>query len=313
MGAVYRASHALLRRATAVKLLPPEKAGARNLARFEREVQLTAMLTHPNTVNIFDYGRTPQGVFYYAMEDLDGINLEELVIAYGPLEPARVIHILEQVCGSLSEAHAIGLVHRDIKPANIILCERGGIADTAKVVDFGLVKDIGAPQNGGSGLSQINTLLGTPLYMAPETITAPDRIDARSDLYALGAVAYFLLTGEPPFVGASVLEVCAKHLHETPLAPSLRLGRPLPPDLEAIVLACLAKKPEARPESAAVLGEALLACDLPRWSAAQARAWWDQEGAHARSIRPKPEPQSPQLLSTIAFDAESELYRAAAQ
>lgn len=274
MGEVHRAQHALLRRPTAIKLLPPGKAGAQTIARFEREVQLTARLTHPNTVAIYDFGRTPDGIFYYAMELLDGIDLERLVEEFGPQPPARVVHILLQVCGSLSEAHAAGLVHRDVKPANVILCERGRVPDTAKVVDFGLVKDVGGLSGDGDpALSNVDSIVGTPLYLSPEAILSPDKVDARSDLYAVGAVAYFLLTGGPVFPGTSVMEVCGKHLHTAPV-PISATGRAVPEDLDRVVLACLAKNADDRPASADALRDLLAACDVPRWSTEDARRWW---------------------------------------
>jgi serine/threonine-protein kinase len=275
MGAVYRARHAMLRRPTAIKLLPPAKSSEAALARFEREVQLTACLSHPNTVSVFDYGRTPDGVFYYAMEYLEGANLQALVRDDGPQPPARVAHVIGQVASALVEAHGIGLIHRDIKPENIILCERGGRPDVAKVVDFGLVRD---PEPGsGARLTLTNVVQGTPLYLSPEAIRAPETVDARSDLYALGAVAYFLLTGTHVFGGATAVEVCSHHLHSLPEPPSDRLGRPLPPGLERLVLACLAKDPGRRPPSAAALQDALAGlCDVGRWSEAEARAWWER-------------------------------------
>ncbi len=223
MGVVYRARHAMLRRPTAIKLLPPDRAGDASRVRFEREVQLTAELSHPNTVSIYDYGRTPDGVFYYAMEYLDGINLEDLVRRYGAQPAGRVIAILDQVCSALAEAHGRGLVHRDIKPANIILTERGGEPDVAKVVDFGLVKPPGADDPGATAAG--NVLTGTPLYMAPETMTMRGSSDPRTDLYALGAVAYYLLSGHPVFEAATVLDVIDHHLHSTPLRA---VGAPRP-------------------------------------------------------------------------------------
>lgn len=279
MGAVFLAQHALLRRPTAVKMLFSERVGPEALARFEREVRLTATLTHPNTVSIYDYGHTPDGAFYYAMEYLDGVDLERLVSRFGPQPPARVIHLLQQACASLAEAHARGLVHRDIKPANIILCERGGVPDTVKVVDFGLVKDVGAGSD--AALSRADMILGTPHYMAPESVRGAS-VDGRADLYALGAVGYFLLTGGPVFDAASPLEVCSLHLSEEPEAPSARAGTTLPERLEALVLACLRKEPGERPASAAELRRALLACEVPPWTEEDARAWWASHPAGER-------------------------------
>jgi len=274
MGSVYRARHAMLRRPTAVKLLPPEKAGQAALERFEREVQLTARLSHPNTVAVFDYGRTPDGVFYYAMEYLDGVNLDELVREDGPQPPARVVHVLRQVASALVEAHGIGLVHRDVKPENIILCERGGVPDVAKVVDFGLVKDL---ERGGAALSRADVVQGTPLYLSPEAITAPDKVDARGDLYALGAVGYYLLTGHHVFGGATLVEVCSHHLHSRPVPPADRLGRPVPASLEGLLLSCLEKDPARRPGSALALREALGVLEgVGAWGEEEAGAWWER-------------------------------------
>jgi eukaryotic-like serine/threonine-protein kinase len=279
MGVVYRASHAMLRRPTAVKLLLPERAGKDALVRFEREVQRTAMLTHPNTVTVFDYGRTTDGVFYYAMELLEGASLEEIVEIDGPQPAERVIHLLEQAAASLAEAHDAGLIHRDVKPGNILVVDRGGISDLVKVVDFGLVKDVGSKENGGvlseAALTRADTITGTPLYMAPETLTAPETVDGRADLYALGAVGYWLLTATHVFDGSSIVEVCAHHLHSVPDPPSTRLDEPVPAELESLLLACLAKRPEDRPASAHVLRERLQACKKPRpWTNARAAQWW---------------------------------------
>jgi serine/threonine-protein kinase len=275
MGVVYRARHAMLRRRTAVKLLPPEKAGEQAVARFEREVQLTARLTHPNTVTVFDYGRTPDGVFYYAMELLAGASLEDVVALDGAQPPGRVIQVLHEVSGALSEAHAIGLIHRDIKPANIFLCEQGGEPDVAKVLDFGLVKKVGG--SGSVGLTHADTITGTPLYMSPESIREPEGMDGRSDLYALGAVGYYLLTGGHVFVGKTLVEVCGHHLHSTPDPPARRLGAPVPEDLEAVLLACLEKEPSKRPESAAALRQSLRSCQaFGEWDGEDARRWWSE-------------------------------------
>jgi serine/threonine-protein kinase len=303
MGAVYRARHAFLRRPTAIKLLPPEKAGEETIRRFEREVQLTASLTHPNTVAIFDYGRTSGGVFYFAMEYLDGINLDQLVRLDGPQPPGRVVHILEQVSGALAEAHGIGLVHRDVKPANIILCERGGQPDVAKVVDFGLVKRIDVPEGDPTaGLTAVDTIVGTPLYMAPEAVSG-DALDARSDLYALGAVAYFLLTGTPVFTGKTVLEVFSKLLSTPPERPSARLGRPIPPRLEDLVLQCLAKSPEDRPRSAQALRDELAGLCTDTWSMADAARWWARYWQTHRAVVPQPSTAT----GTVAADLEGRL------
>lgn len=299
MGVVYRARHALLRRPTAVKVLLPERAGDNALSRFEREVRQTARLTHPNTVAIFDYGRTPEGLFYYAMELLDGIDLERLVELDGPQPPGRVVHVLQQACGSLAEAHAMGLVHRDIKPANLIICERGGIPDTVKVVDFGLVKEVeGAAAD--PKLSTTTALIGTPLYLSPEAITKPDSVGPRSDLYALGAVGYFLLTGKPVFDGETVMEVCAGHLHEAPTPPSQRLGSAVPKGLEEILLACLAKEPSARPENAASLRRLLLDCTVSPWTEDDALIWWDAHRSLSRRSE-KPRDDDAPVALTVHF------------
>jgi serine/threonine-protein kinase len=283
MGVVYRATHAMLRRPAAIKLLLRERTSEADLVRFEREVQLTSCLAHPNTISIFDYGRTAEGVFYYVMEYLDGLDLQSLVDQYGPVAPARAIHMLVQISGALAEAHALGLIHRDIKPANIVLTERPDESDIVKVVDFGLVKSFDGSLVESAASDAIT---GTPLYMAPEAITRPDTIDGRSDLYAVGAVAYFLLTGQHVFEAATVFEVCSKHMLEAPLSPSERLGKALPADLEAIVLRCLAKDRDDRPASAAVLRTSLLACaEAGRNDQPAARDWWR---AHRASHKTPP-------------------------
>jgi serine/threonine protein kinase len=273
MGLVYRAVHEMLRRPTAIKLLPPGSAGEENLKRFEREVQQTARLTSPHTVSIYDFGRTPDGLFYYVMEYLDGINLDDLVRQDGPMAPGRAVRILRQVCAALSEAHGIGLIHRDIKPANILLCERGGFPDVAKVLDFGLVRQISGTTD--PRLTAEDVLHGTPQYLAPEAIRNAENVDARSDLYALGAVAYFLLTGTEVFSGRGALEIIHHHLQTEPESLSRRLGKPVPPKLEALVLATLSKNPDDRPESARALADALHACDdVPAWDETDARRFW---------------------------------------
>jgi eukaryotic-like serine/threonine-protein kinase len=278
MGVVYKASHAMLRRPTAVKLLPPDRAGEVNLQRFEREVQLTAQLSHPNTIAIYDYGRTPDGLFYYAMEFLEGLNLDELVRRDGALPAGRVVGILSQVCGALAEAHGRGLLHRDIKPANIFLTERGGEYDVAKVLDFGLVRrfDAGAPDaTMPASTSPSMVLAGTPLYMPPEVLTSPDSADPRSDLYAVGAVGYFLVTGHPVFDATTAGEAIAHHLKTEPIPPSRRTNRPIPPDLERLLLRCLSKSLEDRPPDARTLQRELRrAAVSPPWLPDDAASWW---------------------------------------
>ena len=283
MGAVFRASHAFLRRPTAVKLLPPEKAGAENIRRFEKEVQLTAQLSHPNTITIFDYGHTADGVFYYAMEYVDGLTLSDVVTRAGPQHPGRVVYLMRQASSALAEAHGVGVVHRDIKPGNImvhLLHPHGSEGDFVKVLDFGLVKEMRG--EAGLDLTDAANLAGTPQYMAPESLTAPDEVDGRADLYALGAVMYFLLTGTHVFTGDSIVEVCGQHLHSAPEPPSSRLGQAVPPDLEALVLSCLEKKPSDRPQTALDLERRLHRCrDVSPWGHEDAKRWWATHGHRA--------------------------------
>jgi serine/threonine-protein kinase len=275
MGEIYRARHAMLRRPTAIKLLPGVHSEDQ-VRRFEREVQLTASLTHPNTICVFDYGRTPEGTFYYAMELLQGLNLQTLVDEHGAQPPGRLVNLLLQACGALGEAHRVGLIHRDLKPANIFLCQRGGIDDFVKVLDFGLVRQVHSEVSVTQSSTQL--LVGTPLYLSPEAIISPDRIDARADLYSLGVTAYHLLTGSPPFSGASVIEVCGHHLHSAPEPPSSRLGAPVPESLERVILSCLAKSPAERPQSAEALADALRRADgIVPFEASDARSWWQAE------------------------------------
>jgi len=273
MGTVYLARHALLRRPTAIKVLDGERADAEGVARFEREVQVSSSLSHPNTIEIYDYGYTPAGTFYYAMELLRGITFGTCVENDGGQSDERTVFVMKQACASLAEAHTAGLIHRDLKPSNVMLCERGGLLDFVKVLDFGLVRQ--EQQDQDVALTSINSLTGTPLYMSPEAVEAPDKMDARSDVYQLGAIAYYLLTGSHVFSGDSPVDVLAKHLNDKPESPSKRAGRTIHPDLEALVLRCLAKDVAGRPADASELLDALEAIALEgTWGQVEARAWW---------------------------------------
>jgi eukaryotic-like serine/threonine-protein kinase len=251
MGAVYRASHAMLKRPTAIKLVAAQRSGAAASARFEREVLAASRLSHPNNVAIYDFGRTRGGVFYYAMELLDGVDLARLVEREGPQPVARALHILVQLADALAEAHEAGLVHRDVKPANVMLCTRGGITDFVKVLDFGLVKDVSTDVKLTADTS---VALGTPLYMAPEAIVTPEQVGPPADVYALGCIAYELLTARPPFQARAVFEVCAAHVYTAPERPSLHVDG-IPAGLEALILRCLAKDPASRPATRALAHE----------------------------------------------------------
>ncbi len=284
MGEVYTATHRMLARAAAIKLIRPEMLGAADgeaaqlaTARFRREAQAAASLRSPHTVELYDFGVTDDGTLYLVMELLDGMDLEWLVRTRGPVPAARAIHILRQVCDSLAEAHARGLVHRDIKPANIHVGRLGLADDFVKVLDFGLVKSV----TGASGEHSLATAagldVGTPAYMAPE-MALGEAVDGRADLYALGCVAYFLLTGQLVFEAESALQLIAKHLRVAPVAPSERTELDVPEALDELVLACLAKSPDDRPPSAAALAQALDAVEIAPWGEAQAAEWWMANG-----------------------------------
>lgn len=271
-GMVYRARHSLLRRPVAIKLLSPDMTNEANAARFEHEVQMTSQLTHPNTVAIYDYGRTPEGLFYFAMEYLGGIDLDQLVRQFGPQPEGRVIHLLRQVCGSLAEAHRIGLIHRDVKPANIILTRRGGVCDLVKVLDFGLVKEV---RRGAADGTKANAVVGTPHFMSPEAVEQPASVDSRSDLYSLGAVGYWLLTGKTLFDDDAVDALLLCQVRQLPPHPVARLGKPVSPDLADLLMRCLAKPPEQRPPSADALDHALSGCaSAASWTLQDAEQWW---------------------------------------
>jgi serine/threonine-protein kinase len=286
MGEVYLAEHQLLKRPCALKLIRPGAAAdPHTLERFEREVRLTATLSHPNTVEIYDYGRAEDGTYYYVMEYLPGLSLAELVERYGPLPPARVVYLLRQVCGALREAHAAGLIHRDIKPSNIIAARRGGMDDVAKLLDFGLVRPSATAR--AAHLSAEGQILGTPQFMAPEQASGGRELGERSDLYALGAVAYYLLTGRPPFEGEGGIALLIAHARD-PVVPPSRVRPGIPDDLERVVLRCLAKDPAERFPDAGWLERALGACECAAgWDQDQASRWWrtaDRASATPRTV-----------------------------
>ena len=305
MGVVYRAKHAMLQRPTAVKFLNAAKTTAKSVARFEREVQLTSQLNHPNTIAIYDYGRTPEGVFYYAMEYLDGLDLEALVQRHGSQSEGRVIHILKQVCGSLAEAHSIGLIHRDVKPANILLNARGGMFDVVKLLDFGLVKV--ADHSSAAQVTNAGGVVGTPLYMSPEAYQSPDTVDARTDLYAVGAVGYFLLTGQPPFLGKSVLDILNHQVQTAPEPPSQRLGQPVSPELEQLLLRCLSKSAADRPATAnEIIAELDHVPSANSWTESDARRWWRRYLPNLTTASPPETDNSAQRSETVILEPAAE-------
>jgi serine/threonine-protein kinase len=281
MGEVWKARHRMLARPAAIKLIREDRTSSTTasgaeyyLERFQREVQATASLRSPNTIEIYDYGVTPDRTFYYVMELLDGLDLDGLVKTYGPMPVGRVVHILRQVCSSLAEAHEAGLVHRDIKPANIFVCRLGRDVDVAKVLDFGLVKQIARPQD--SQLTQVGTFAGTPAFGSPEAAAGKiDRLGPASDIYSVGCVAYWLLTGETVFKASGAMEMLASHIRDAPVPPSERTELDLPPEIDRVILACLAKDPNERLGSADEL-DALLAelAEAYPWPAEEARSWW---------------------------------------
>ena len=279
MGEVYLAEHNLLKRPCVIKLIQPHKAGdPRTLARFQREVRSMAKLSHWNTVEVFDYGHTQDGTFYYVMEYLPGMSLAEMVERFGPLPPERAIHFLAQACDALTEAHAVGLIHRDIKPGNLFAAQRGGVDDVTKLLDFGLVKPITDDEH-SIQLTAEGSITGSPLFMSPEQVVGDGRPDARSDVYALGAVGYFLLAGRPPFEGDRPIKVMIAHAHQDVVPPSEHVGT-IPADLEQVVLRCLEKDPARRYPTAAALGEALRRCEAAGgWTSDDAARWWKAPGA----------------------------------
>lgn len=284
MGEVWRGSHRLLARPAAIKVIRREALAAdpavaeAAVARFEREAQVIASLQSPHTVEVYDFGRSEDGALYYVMELLDGWDLDQCVRRCGPMPPARVAYLLRQACASLAEAHQRGLVHRDVKPSNLFVCRRGLEYDVVKVLDFGLVKR--AVASGGAApplLAADGAVAGTPEFMAPETVAEPDRVDGRADIYAMGCVAYFLLTGAGPFGELTPVAALRAHLYELPRSLSAATARPVPPALDALVLDCLAKDRTRRPQTAEALSERLaMAVNGETWTAQDAKGWWLQ-------------------------------------
>jgi serine/threonine-protein kinase len=283
MGEVWEARHRLLARTAAIKLVKPEVLGVRNeedgrvaRRRFEREAKATAQLSSPHTIDIFDFGVTDDGAFYYVMELLAGRDLETMVREFGPLPAERVIYLLRQAAHSLADAHARGLVHRDVKPANIFVCRMGLEYDFVKVLDFGLVK---MRERGGdteSLLTLDHTTTGTPAYMAPEIILGDADVDRRADVYALGCVAYYLLTGQLVFEAETPMKMLMQHVHAQPVPPSQRTELPIPRELDDLVLACLQKDPNLRPQNAEELFRMAKGCTVcANWANTEARRWWE--------------------------------------
>jgi serine/threonine-protein kinase len=280
MGEVYRATHRMLARPAAIKLIHPEmlerkdkRSAGMAVARFRREADAAAKLRSPHTVELYDFGETEDGILYFVMELLEGMDLETLIAREGPLPQKRVIHILRQVCESLEEAHASGLVHRDIKPANIHVGRVGLRHDFVKVLDFGLVKSLTGSLGQDSMATAAGFTPGTPAYMAPE-MALGERCDGRADLYALGCVAYYLLTGKLVFEATSGFQMIAKHVHDEPVPPSQRTELDVSPELDRVVLTCLAKKPENRPQTATELDRMLAEIEVEPWSEEEANRWW---------------------------------------
>jgi serine/threonine-protein kinase len=296
MGTVYLAEHVLLRRPCAVKVIRPDQAGdRRTLLRFEREVRAMATLTHWNTVEVYDYGHADDGTFYYVMEYLPGMNLEDMVEEHGPLPAGRAVHLLRQVCQALHEAHGIGLIHRDVKPGNVIACERGGVYDVAKLLDFGLVRAFDAGR-GDDKLTVEGVFAGSPAFTSPEQALGRERLDARSDVYSVGAAGHYLVTGKLPFERESTLEMLHAHGVE-PFAPGPEFREAVPSDLQRVIARCLEKDPDRRYPDAAALDRALAVCQgIGEWTGEMAAAWW-QGPAVAEAVTPfaraEPTPAAP--------------------
>ena len=301
MGEVWRAEHRMLARGAAIKLIRPAAIGAgdgsrahERVKRFEREAQATATLRSPHTIEVYDFGLAADGTFYYVMELLDGFSLQTLVERFGPLPPERVVSLLRHACHSLAEAHAAGLVHRDVKPANMFVCRLGLDVDVLTVLDFGLVKLQHPLERGAEALTVEGAFTGTPGFMPPEVALGEEPIDGRADLYALGCVAYWLLTGKRVFESGNAMEMVIDHVRTAPVPPSQRAGQPIPEALESLIMRCLAKHPAQRPTDAAELSRELAALGLAEhWTEEKAREWWS---AH------QPETEGDLKLPTIDID-----------
>jgi serine/threonine-protein kinase len=309
MGEVWRARHRLLVRPAAVKLIRRDALSGssqadpeRVLRRFEREAQATAQLRSPHSVQLYDFGFSRDGGFFYVMELLDGITLETLVQRFGPLPAERTVFLLRQVCQSLEEAHYRGLLHRDIKPANIFCCRQGLQHDFVKVLDFGLVKAFGDLEAGSpTRLTADGAVTGTPAYMAPEAVLGDEELGPAADLYAIGCVAYWLLTGQVVFDAPSPVKLALLHMEKTPEPPSRATELPIPEALDRLVLDLLAKKPSERPPGAAEVIERLDAIPFPEpWTAARARAWWRKHLPEVTTETPRVPIQSVSPLASTA-------------
>jgi eukaryotic-like serine/threonine-protein kinase len=306
MGEVFRATHQMLARPAAVKLIRSEIIGSSTPAaarviteRFRREAEAAASLRSPHTINLYDFGVSQDGTFFLVMELLDGLDLETLIERFGPVPPERAVHLLRQVCASLAEAHARGLVHRDIKPSNIFTCRMGLDVDFVKVLDFGLVKGIGEGNREATMLTAPDSTTGTPAYIAPEMVRGDRVADHRVDIYTVGCVGYWLLTGRLVFQAPNAIQMMYQHANTAPVAPSERSEIEIPAALDRVILSCLAKFPEDRPQSAGELSQLLaLSIGNADWSDARAHRWWDRHHPAASGLQP-PEPDQRMLTKTM--------------
>jgi serine/threonine-protein kinase len=304
MGEVWKASHQMLARAAAIKLVKPVDGTTARQAdvfakRFRREANVIAGLQSPHTVYLYDFGIARDGRIYYVMELLDGISLQTLVTNFGPQPAARVVHVLRQICHSLGEAHEQGLVHRDLKPSNVMLCKVAQVHDFVKVLDFGLAKSVA--RQDVTQITMEGVAAGTPGYMAPEVAVGEGDVDARADLYAVGCVGYFLLSGSMVFEDSNPMKVALKHVQAIPDPPSARTELPIPPDLERVILRCLEKSPAARPATAGELGELLDRCAVSDWGEREAVTWWEHHLPRSSSLRSfaQPATHTPPLVQKV--------------